>query len=479
MRFFEFKINEGSGFRASVPGEIYTDRDGTEYQFVVWDYQYPNNANGFEDFQATLDAADKITRANPNIEIRWINNPPASNKPRSFGFAKFKSAEGNKELWIGKFFSAVNPNNTIKDGEASAVNLTSQSAKSAGVKATAAMQPGQLGIADGRLRSLGAIQKLITNHPQGQQLNNALNQAASNQPIVFPGLAGSQSAIQDDFCEVLSPVAIINKHNVVNGPLDNALNDIFKTNEVKDAQISFPSGQNNPLIDSFVVKGGIKMGISHKGKAGAKASITNIWDAKEQAAKTETGRAYMEKYPAAVEILDICKTETAIQQPITLAEKFGIINSVEASAMKEIMANPRAPEKKLEGNKDNPKMIMTKPTPNDLAKIPESLARIFSLKGYRAGSYVSFICLANIAYQVAEYINNDKEIDFGEAIRSFLNSSAMIQATSIVGKSKEDAILKSIGIVYPPDFKEKASISASPYYGTEAKTKFAFSLPKT
>ena len=48
------------------------------------------------------------------------------------------------------------------------------------------------------------------------------------------------------------------------------------------------------------------MGVSHKGKSGANASISNIWKAKESAKKTQTGKSYIEKYSEAVEILDTC-----------------------------------------------------------------------------------------------------------------------------------------------------------------------------
>ena len=74
---------------------------------------------------------------------------------------------------------------------------------------------------------------------------------------------------------------------------------------------------------------------------------------------------------------------------------------------------------------------------------------------------------------------NGKPIEFGEAIRKFLNSSAMVQATSILGNQGENAVVKSIGIVYPPNFQDKATIENSPYYGTDIKSKFAFKLPKT
>ena len=480
MRYSEIKLvetrvlAEGQGLRAAAPGEIYVDRDGTEYSFVVWDFKYPNDADRFETPEEVNAAVEEITRTNPKADIRWINQP---GRGRAFGFAKFQ-AEDKREIWLGKYFQKVNPTNTIKDGEATAVSL-SPSKGSAATKASVNMQPGQLGVADGKTRSVQGIIAEINNHEMSDMLTRATQEAAKNEPIVFVAGAQYASAIQDDFCEVLAPVALIGRHSVVNGPMDQAVADIFKGGDLKGAGVMFPEGQNNPLIDAYIIKDGIEMGISHKGKQGAKASITNIWKSKEEAAKTQTGQAYIAKFANAVEILDICKEQGQAIQPITLAEKFNLISAQESAKLKELMQNPMAEELKLVGNPQAPKAVVRQATPEDLQKVPNELKRIFTLGGYKPGSYVSYLCLARIAAIVAQHINTDPEIDFGEAIRSFLNSSAMVQAKTIVGAQGEDAVVKSITVVYPPNFQEKAKIESNAYYGTGIKSKFSFSLPKT
>lgn len=480
MRYSDFKIVEtklfeGSGLRAASPGEVYVDRDGTEYEFQTWDFKYPNDADKFESTDEMAEAVEEITRTNPNVEIRWINQPGRS---RAFAFAKFKA--DNKEIWLGKYFQAVRPTNTIYDKEATAVNLTPAKG-SAATKASVNMQPGQLGVADGKQRSIDGIIEIVKNHEQGDMLTKASMEAANNESIVFVEGAPFKTAIQDDFCEVLAPIAIIGKHTVVNGPVDQAVADIFKGGGLEGATIMFPPEQNNPLIDSFIIKDGIQMGVSHKGKQGAKASITNIWKAKEEAAKTQTGKAYLEKFSEAVTILDICKDQGQAQQPITLAERYDLISETESAKLKELMQNPMDDSLRLEGNPDAPKAVVRQgnATQTDLAKVPEELKRIFNMGGYKAGSYVSFLCLARVAALVAEHVNSDPAIDFGEAIRSFLNSSAMVQAKTVVGAKGQDAIVKSINVVYPPNFQEKAKMESNSYYGTGIKSKFSFSLPGT
>jgi hypothetical protein len=477
MRAIEF-LSEGSGLRAAKPGEVYVDDQGTEFKFLSWNWQFPADAPGYTD-PAELEQGVLEVVAGDQNKIAWANSPKGN---KSFAYAVFASDSG-EEKWVGKFYRAKNPNNTILDKEVKQfLGLSAGSASggtSAAVKAEAALQPGQLGIADNRARSTGAVIKAVSSHAQGPMLVDALNQAAGGENVVFAGGAGIVSALQDDFCEVLAPVAMIAGHQQVVGQLQQAVADVFKGGDLNGAIISFPVEQNNPLVDSYIIKDGISLGVSHKGKQGAKATITNIWKAKEEASQNLTGQKYIKMYPEAVNILDICKTDSGLTQPIILAERYKLINAAEAKALREVIQNPRDPKYQLLGDPNNPNAVIKNPLPGDLAKVPPALMRLFKLGGYKSGSYLSFLCLAQTAHMVARHINSDIKINFGEAIRSFLNSSAMVQAKSIVNAKGSDAVLKSINIVYPPNFEEKAKIESNGYSGTGSKGKFSFSLPST
>ena len=475
MRYRDFKLFEGQGLRAASPGETYIDKDGTPFQFQEWDYKYPNDAPTFDSLEATAQAAQEV-EANTSAEIRWLTQPQG--RARSFGFAKFK-AENGREIWLGRYFTSVNPNNTINDKHAIELGVSPDKNKSSAVKAESNLQPGQIGVADNKARRVPAIIKTVASHEKGDMLIKSLQSASQRQPIIFEGGASILTALQDDFCEVVAPVAIISGHDIIKGPIDVAVQDIFKGGDISQAAVVFPPDQNNPLVDSFILLGKMQMGVSHKGKQGAKASITNIWKAKEEAAQKSTGQAYIEKYAEAVAILDICKQQGQAIQPITLAERYNLINEQEAAKLKELMKNPMDESLKLEGNPAAPNAVIKQATSSDIAKVPPELERLFKMGGYKPGSYVSFLCLARVAKIVVDHVNNSPEIDFGEAIRSFLNSSAMIQAKTSVTKNGEDAVVKQIAIVYPPEFKEKATMEANAYYGTGIKSKFSFSLPST
>jgi hypothetical protein len=471
MRAIEF-LFEGSGLRAAKAGEVYVDANETEFKFQSWNWQFPSNAPAFEN-EADLEQGVLSVVGGDQNKIAWANSPKGN---KSFGYAVFASDAG-EELWIGKFYRAKNPNNTILDKEVKQFLGLVAGGKSSAVKAEAALQPGQLGIADNRARSVGGVVKAVGTHQQGQMLTQSLAQATSGEPIVFVGGAGIASALQDDFCEVVAPVAMISGHPQVSGQLEQAVADVFKGGDLNGASISFPVEQNNPLVDSYIIKDGISLGVSHKGKQGAKATITNIWKAKEEAGQSATGQTYIAKYKEAVAILDICNQESGLQQPITLAQRYNLISQAEAVALLESVRTARDPKYQLLGNPANPNAVVKQATPEDAKKVPPELRRLFNMGGYKSGSYVSFLCLARVAHLVANHINTSPKIDFGEAIRSFLNSSAMVQAKSVVTVKGQDAVVKIINVVYPPNFQEKAKIESNGYSGTQVKGKFSFSLP--
>ena len=462
-------IAEGSGLKAARPGEVYVDADGNEFKFQSWNWQFPTTSDQFDNPEELQAAIDGISSTD---NVTWINQ-----RGKSFAYAVFSGAAG--DLIIAKFFQKKNPNNTILDKEVKQFLGLSAGGKSSAVKADAALQPGQVGVADNRARTVPTLIRAVEQHEKGDVLSDSLRQAASGEPIVWPGSASIAGALQDDFCEVVAPVAMINNHPAITGQLQEAVADVFKGQKIAGSQVVFPPDQNNPLVDCFIVKGGISLGVSHKGKQGAKATITNIWRAKEEAAQTGNGQAYIKQFPEAVAILDICNSESGLTQPIVLAERYGVINKREAAALREVIKNPRDPKYQLSGAPNAPGGVNKTPTAADAKKVPPALKRLFSMGGYKAGSYVSFLCLARTAHLVAKHINTDPKIDFGEAIRSFLNSSAMVQAKSAVGVKGNDAVLKTINIVYPPNFQEKAKIESNGYSGTQVKGKFSFSLPTT
>ena len=478
MRVFEFLI-EAVGLKGGTPGEIYTDPDGVEFKFQNWNWEFPAGEEQQYPTMQDMEAAALEQAGGDKGKIIWINKPQSRSK--SFAYARFEADDG-QEILIGKFYDRKNPNNTISDTEARTVAGLTAGGKdkqsSAMVKSDAALKPFNVNIGDARSRTAQSVIKTISTHKDGAMLVAGLTAAVNGEPIIFPGAGKIVPAIQDDFGEVFAPIAMISGHPQVKGHMQEAIADVFKGGDLSGATISYPVSLINGLIDSYIQKGGIELAVSSKGKQGAKGSIGNIHKAKEDSAKSSTGQAYIETFAKAAEILDICK-EHQRYAPLVLGVELKIINKDEDAAIRQLLSNPRDPNQQLSGDKANPSAIVKPATQEDILKVPKILQRIFNMGGYRGGSFVGFICIARVAKLVADKVNSDPEIDFGEAIRSFLNSSAMVQVKCEVGAIGNDANVKTIKVVYPPNFKEKAKMEANWYSGRQIKGGFSFSLPTT
>ena len=477
MRIFDI-ISEANGIRAGNPGEPYTDSNGVEYKFQSWNWQFPKQSDTYESPEAMSKDILALTGGDNN-KILWINEP--TSRTKSFGVAKF-ATDGypTKEIWVGGFYQKKSANNTILDKQIKEVSGlsagTADKPASSAVKAEARLKPFDLGIADGTDRSVSSIIAAVSEHANGAMLAQALTEVTKKQPVIFKNSAKMISALQDDFGEVLSPVAMISNSPQLIGTLDLAIKDVFKGKGLKGATINYPASQTNGLIDSYIHNAGMELAVSSKGKKGANGSINNIWKAMQQSKETVNGQAYINEFPEAVDILETCKKYQR-DAPLYLGRKFGLINEGEFAALEELMKDARSPSQQLAGDPKNPSQIVKTATPKDLAKVPQALRRIFSMGGYKAGSFVGFICLARVASLVAQHVNSDPEINFGEAIRSFLNSSAMVQVKCTIKAAGNDAVLQTVNVIYPPNFTQKAKMESNWYSGKQIKGGFSFSLP--
>ena len=473
MRIYDI-LTEAQGLKAATKGEIYTDKDGLEWQFQHWQ-QFPLNQPQFntpEEMQAAIDKIEKKS----GVSIQWTKQ---ITRPKAFGIATFLEPASKKVLIFGSSFQKVGPTNTIYDQDILRVSGLSAGTKekptSNSIKTSAQLKPQNVGIVDERARTINSIISLVANHPQGPVLVDGLKSAVNGKPIIFKDSSNISVALQDDFGEIIGPVAMISGNPIVTGTLDAAVNDIFGGN-IQGATISFPVSLSNGLIDSYINKGGKQLAVSSKGKKGANGSLNNIYKAKEEALQNPNGRAVVKEFPTAVEILDINKNES-FYAALTLGLRFKLINGEEDQAIRTLLKDNRSPSQLLIGNPKNPKAIVKPPTSKDLAKVPQVLHRIFTMGGYRSGSYVGWICLARVAFLVAQYVNSDAKINFGEAIRQLLNSSAMVQVKTRVESQNADAIVKNINVVYPPNFQNKAKMESNWFSGKGTKGAFSFSLP--
>jgi len=467
-------LTEGQGLKAASKGEVYTDQQGVEWEFQSWK-QFPANQPQFNTPEE-LDAAIAKIEKSAGVEILWAKEVA---RPKALGIATFLDPDSQQLKLFGGTYQQVSPNNTITDGQVTQAGGLRAGSKdkptSASVKAESQLKPQNVGIIDERARSIGTILKLVSQHAQGPMLTAGLQSAINGEPIMFAGGANIVTALQDDFGEIVGPVAMISGNPIVTGTFDNAVADIFG-GDISGATISFPVSLVNGLVDSYINKGGKQIAVSSKGKKGANGSLNNIYKAKEDALQTPNGQAVVKQFPKAVGILEANKQES-YYSALTLGIKFKLISPAEDQAIRMLLKDNRSPRQQLTGDPKNPTAIVKTPNPKDLAKVPTVLQRIFTMGGYKAGSFVGWICLARVASLVAQHVNADPEINFGEAIRQLLNSSAMVQVKTRVSPQNGDAIVKNINVVYPPNFQNKAKMESNWFSGKGTKGGFSFSLP--
>jgi hypothetical protein len=484
MRYREF-IPEAKGLKYGTPGEIYQSQDGTQYFFKQWHSDFPPGPETqYPSSEDAKIAAEQVVGQNlPNNKVFWIGGNNPTNRMKSFVFAEFESQNG-VAVKIGKFVTSKGPNNTIYDKEVRDIaGLTKYSASGQknvwAVKGELSVKPGELGIATGNPISISDINLIVKKHKNGEMLSPAIVSAATQKEIIFPGGAPFRQALEDDFCEVIAPIAIIKNNPSLTGHVEEALSDIFNNEDISGASVKFPVGMNAPLVDSYIVsKSGKTLGVSSKGKQGAQATSTVLVKARDEAIKIH-GPAILAAFKNASDILDIIENNTSIMGPIVLAEQFNLISDVESNKLKELLVNPTNP-KRANPLAKSTEFTLTGDRDIDIKKVPPELGRLFNLvPNYQSGSFVPYTCLAGLAKLVAQKINTDPKINFAEAAKTILNHSAMVQAYSTVVADDNNAKVKQINIVYPPRFKGNTKIESNCYHGKGIETKLKIKLPST
>lgn len=485
MRFYEFKstILESAGFAPKIPASFkaeFTSNDGKTYKWVE------NNlgTNGFpQDTRIAYETVEEMAEAIAEVEqqlgqqIQFIKNAGTN---RSFGFMGFENTQDpNDKIYIGTYAKGKvqekQPN--LRQNEIIQAGL--QIGTKAQVNAKAKLGPKDVGVADGGLHDISSVSTIIDTYDGKSGMNGMLSRAKNDlingNPVAFVDGKDIRNGIQNDFCEILSPIVLYqhltNKGNqninISGNPgnaIENSLSNILgPTGAQLNGKMIFPPSATNPLVDSFLETNqqGQRYGISHKGKKGAKATITNIYSAMKKSPD-----AVLEKFAKAKEILELIigARPAYLEQPIQIARHFDIITDIQEQLVREIYSK-RGSYKFDSG-----------PTPEHEKMVPEELLEIYKWGTYRAGGNLGNLLLANIAKRVADIINSDKDINFSAATKAFLDSADFVQINSFVSIKGNDAVYDKIIVTYPPIFEGNIAIWGGAYDSTRAEA-FKFSIP--
>lgn len=450
MRFYEFKpLFEGRGLFGRSPGDIYVDRDGTEYSFDEI-ASYPSSGQ-FESVEERDDAVHNLEQSLPE-PIMWVNKPNSS--MLAFSIASFTDVDDGNVMYWGKYFKEIKGDMTSA-WQHSSLPAGFKFGGAGAVKMQANMKPQDLIKSDRKFSSLKAVINTVTENADEEHkeiFGEALSSLAmGSHDITFPGMGDQMPALRDYFNEIMQPIALMG--GVVGGDAEQARNELAGGAEWRECSVYWPMAGNEPLVDSILTApNGQKIGVSSKGGKGADASIKNIFDAYIKA-KDEGNRKLLRSAKFTIDIIKIVQANTGVQGPIEVAKFLGIrgLNDKVQSEIEEYIASGK----------------------EDLDGVSKAGLKLIGIANPREGFKTGYAMLTGAAKLVAAKINSNQ--DFSKGAMALMNQASMIQVYTTLKKVGNDVKLDNFKAVYPPEFDGHLIVNGTKnYMATTNKGKLAF-----
>jgi hypothetical protein len=226
--------------------------------------------------------------------------------------------------------------------------------------------------------------------------------------------------------------------------------------------IRFPDGKTNGLVDSYITVDGVEVGISSKGKVGAKASIKNVFDgiAIAKASVSDSHKRKLVEYAKQVELVTKIGTSNSIDYPLQYAVDNNLITQNNAKYIKELINV---------GAKTFNELNIPLTEVVALEKIKNRFNAKTTLSNYCIGYHI----LAAIAREVTVHINQDEK--FGQMCLYFVNVNPIVQVHLDMDKIGEDAKVTKFEAKFPPNFQGTILLESSKNYSaTGVSGRFTF-----
>jgi len=416
--------------------------------FVKAQY-FPKQPGMYKSQEEMINAYQSVEEKFKGIEA--VNKP--TTQMRSFAVLTLTDESTKKPIYFTRFFHEIKQdmtgqwkNNDIPGGF--------QLDKATSLKASYALKPTDIFSANTRFPSVFALLSAFKASPKVKAFVSGMEMLYLPKPKlpIFTGAGEYYTAIRDDLGEIIGPVALIQGFDMGDGAksANEALTD---GHGWRGCSISFPSGKNNGLVDSYLVtRNGVEIGISSKGEKGANASIKNIGDGIDfvRTKGSTTQKKMLQKYAKQIDIISEISNASVIDFPLKYAIKKGFL-SIKAAAI--IPGLIESGVKSLEDAGMSPDVAV------ELTNLISSRKAKTDLPNYGVGYHV----LSAIARYVADDINQDPV--FGEACLKFLNSSPIVQLHMSVTKSKDnDVQVSDFTSKYPPNFKGTVVLDSNKTY---------------
>jgi hypothetical protein len=445
-------LEKARGLLYRDPGDKFVNPQGQEIEFQRVAYA-PSQPGAYATKEELDDAVAQIKQNYPNVV--FVNNQ--DNSMRAVAVVEFTNTKTKNGLYFARFFKQIT-NDMTGQWKNDGIPGNWQLQKASSLKSSYKMAPLDIFGPGAEFASPQALIKELSNNPNGQPLAADAAVILQGQLPVFKGLAEKETAIRDNFGEVLAPVALLMK--LIKTPGAEEAKRVLNNNKDWAGTIRFGKGKIEGLTDSYLdLPTGITLGISSKGKSGATASIKNIYDGIKVIEKQQDQTLITEN-PEVISILKIVAEASSLEGPFAIAKALKIADVVKLQPIiKELIAkNPPnfqaypAYESVLVAYANRKKADTTNPRYN---------------VGYRI--------LAVIAEDMATEVNKIK--GFGETCIKLVNAAPIIQIYAKTAKKGEDVAITGFDALYPPNFNGVITLDASKVYyatGTNGRYTFAF-----
>lgn len=445
-------VTEATGLANRTPGTLFANPEGDQLIFQSLDF-YPQGGGTFSSTDELVAATEEIAAQLPR-PIEWTN---AIGRNLGFGIATFTDSQNNT-YYLGRYFQKISPNkleNNFPNMLPGGFKLQKASAKkeASGYKPTEVLT---------QLKDLSPddiYQQVVTRFGEGS------NEAVAMQTFMespgrseFPLGNMNFTAFTNYFCEILQPMALV-MGKKVQGNAQDAADKFLGGASYTDCSISFSTGKNDGLFDSYVVApNGSSIGISTKAKNGAKASAKNLDDKVKEMRGDPDGEKILKKYQTEVKVLENIVEGGQTNGPLNLAVMYKIITADEAQQVRNLKGlAPNQIGGKLSANLQ--KLYNQRKTTDESRMIP------------------FYHMLAAVAFKVADHVNENT--NFGPAAAAILNYGAFMQCYTNAKQKSGNIVLEEFDYQYPSTAVTGVLLSADKtYYSTDCNGNFTFKILK-
>lgn len=416
---------------------------------------FPGQPGEYEDDVEMAKELQSIIHNYPGLE--FVNRPTTTSK--AFAIITLKDKNGTN-IYVLRFFQKIMndmqgkwKNNELPGGW--------QLAKKSSLKAAYGLKPSDLlKVNHTYSNPLQIINELVGNEKMAG-LMPGLQMLLGKQKPRFDFCADMVDAIQDDLGEIIAPIALM--MGMINDGGVNAAKDLlFPNSSWTRGVITFPDGKTNGLVDSYITIDDVEIGISSKGKSGAKASIKNVFDGIELAKKSNSDahNKALVKYKKQLDELSKLGQSSSVNYPIEYAVEHGMINQQAADNIKQLISIGATSLNEID------------------ISARDSLALEQFTNRYNANTTASNYCvgyhiLAALAKDVVNEINKDEQ--FGQMCLYFVNINPIVQIHLTVKPDGEHAKVTDFKSLFPPKFQGTVLVdSGKNYSATGVSGRFTF-----